>query len=242
MRRHWLGAAALWILLTAIGELAVANFNLFPIGAAREAGIVDGAFRFLMILGVPVFTFVIAFMAYSVLAFRSDDSLDTGRTFYTSRPLTWTWMAITSGLAIFIVFNPGLKGLRELSADSSQDLTVLVEAQQWQWTFTYVEYGITLEDADELVLPVDQRIMFEVTSDDVIHSFWIPAFRTKIDAMPGRTNVLYLTPTQVGSFDDDFNMRVQCAEMCGTGHPRMRTGVTVLPDQEFKTWVADQGG
>lgn len=242
MKRHWMIALLLWLVLTVGGEYLAVNVDLFPVGAAREAEIIDEAFRFLMILGVPVFTFVIAAMVYSTLAFRATEGTQAGRTFYTSRPVTWTWLAVTSGLAIFIVFNPGLKGLRELTEDTNQDLTVLVEAEQWQWTYTYVDYGITLEDADDLVLPVDRRVMFEITSADVIHSFWVPAFRMKVDAMPGRTNVMYITPTELGSFEDDFNMRVQCAEMCGTGHPRMRTGVTVLSQGDFEAWVAEQGG
>lgn len=242
MKRHGWIAALLWIGLTALGEYLVATVDLFPVGAAREAVIIDEAFQFLMVLGVPVLTFVIAAMLYSMLAFRGQDLSESGRPFHTSRPVTWAWMAITSGLAIFIVFNPGLKGLRELTSDTNQDLTVLVESEQWQWTYTYVEHGITVEDADELVLPVNQRVMFEITASDVIHSFWVPAFRMKVDAMPGRTNVMYVTPTETGSFEDDFNMRVQCAEMCGTGHPRMRTGVTVLAQEDFEQWVEEQGG
>jgi cytochrome c oxidase subunit 2 len=64
----------------------------------------------------------------------------------------------------------------------------------------------------------------------------------KLDAIPGQINTLYITPTYVGSFEDDFNLRVQCAEMCGTGHARMRTGVEVLAQPDFEAWAASQAG
>lgn len=242
MRRHLLLAVLLWIILTAAAEYAVATFELMPLVAAREAEIIDEAFRFLMVLGIPVFTFVIAGLLYSVFAFRGESRELPGPTFRTSRPVTLSWFVITSGLAVFIIFNPGLKGLRELTEDNHQDLTIQVEAEQWQWTYTYDDYGVTIADADELVLPQGKRVRFEVISTDVIHSFWVPAFRMKIDAMPGQTNVLYVTPTELGSFGQDDTMRVQCAEMCGTGHPRMRTGVTVVSPEAFESWIQDQGG
>jgi cytochrome c oxidase subunit 2 len=82
-------------------------------------------------------------------------------------------------------------------------------------------------------------VKFEITGTDVLHSFWVPAFRMKIDAVPGKVTTLYVTPTVVGAFDDDPNMRVQCAEICGTGHARMRTQVVVVEPDEFEEWLAE---
>lgn len=242
MKRHFLYAGLFWIALTAIGEYAALNADFFPVGAAAESAIVDDAFRLLMILGTPVFTFVLAALVYSAFAFRTrGDAVEDGAPIHTSRPVTWIWLAVTAGLAIFVIFNPGLKGLNELNANTNADLVVQVQARKWAWKFTYPEYNVTIEDASELVLPVNQRVKFEITSADVIHGFWVPAFRMKIDAMPGQTNVLYITPNQLSaSSEDDFNLRLQCAELCGTGHARMNAQVRVVEQSEFEAWLAGQ--
>lgn len=238
MKRDFLIAAILWIVLTAAGIFLVLQTNIFPARAAEEAEIIDDAFQLLLLLGTPVFTFVIAGLVFSVIRYRqSSETPEDGQPIHTNRFVTWIWFAVTSGLAVFIVFNPGLKGIHELRSNPNADLVVEIEARKWAWNYSYPEYGVKIEEAEELVLPVDQRVRFEITSMDILHSFWIPAFRMKIDAVPGQTNVLYATPNQIGSFDDDFNVRVQCAELCGSGHPRMRTGLRILEQEEFEAWI-----
>jgi cytochrome c oxidase subunit 2 len=241
-RKHLGLAGLLWLGLTAVGEWLVFQVDPFPLQASAEGKLIDDAFVFLLQLAIPVMALVVAGMAYAILAFRSDDANQVGPPILTAGTVTWPWLIVTSGLAIFIVINPGLMGIRELSSGEPADLTVVVEAAQWQWTYSYVDYGFTLNDPEALVLPVDQRVRFEIESRDVIHSFWVPAFRMKLDAIPGQINTLYITPTYVGSFEDDFNLRVQCAEMCGTGHARMRTGVEVLAQPDFEAWAASQAG
>lgn len=243
MRRHLAIAAVLWVILTLIAEVAIATVELHPLRAAEEAHVVDEAFDQLMVLGAPVFTFVVSVMVYSMLRFRSaGQPSNDGPPIISSRAVTIPWFLITSGLAVLVVFNPGLKGMRELMSDQEPELIVKVSAEQWQWNYSYPQQGVELIDADELVLPVDRRVRFEITSLDVIHSFWVPAFRLKIDAVPGLISELQLTPTVVGSYGDDVNLRVQCAELCGTGHPRMRTRLRVLEPAEFEAWVQDIGG
>lgn len=241
MKRDLFIAAILWLLLTAAGLFLVLQSDPFPMSAAEEAEIIDDAFRLLLLLATPVFTFVVAGLVYGALRFRHpEDTPGEGQPIRTSGPVTWTWLAITSALAVFIIFNPGLKGLNELTANREADLVVQVEARKWAWTYIYPQYGVTVEDAEELVLPVDQRVRFEITATDILHSFWIPAFRMKFDAVPGQTNVLFVTPNEIGSFEDDFNLRVQCAELCGSGHARMRTGLRIIEGEEFDAWIAGQ--
>ncbi|MFP3854782.1 MAG: cytochrome c oxidase subunit II [Anaerolineales bacterium] len=237
MKRDLIYAAVLWLLLTAAGEFAALNIDYFPVGIAQEATIIDDAFLLLMVLGVPVFTFVVVGLLYAVIRFRSEDKAGDGPPIHTNKPLAWGWFVVTSGLAVFVIFNPGIKGMRELLADQQEDLVVEVTGSQWQWDYSYPDYDIAVVDADELVLPVDRRVKFEVSSTDVIHSFWVPAFRMKIDAVPGQINEMYVTPDETGSFSEDGGIRVQCAELCGTGHTRMRTGVRVVSQQEFEAWV-----
>jgi len=116
--------------------------------------------------------------------------------------------------------------------------TVHVVGQQWQWTFNYsdqvpgeAEAGVwetgTLEDPAELWLPVDEVVKFELTSPDVIHSFWVPAFYFKKDVIPGRPNSFELTPTRTGTFAG------KCAELCGLYHSRMTFSVRVVSKAEY---------
>nr|NIN36750.1 cytochrome c oxidase subunit II [Gammaproteobacteria bacterium] len=149
------------------------------------------------------------------------------------------WLLITSGLAIAVLIHPGITGIAELRSNPTADLVVQVSAEKWNWTYTYPAYGLTIEKARELVLPVDTRVKFEIEATDVLHAFWIPAFRMKIDAVPGKTTTMYVTPTMLGTFEDDSNLRVQCAELCGTGHARMRTSVVVVEFEEFESWLAE---
>jgi len=234
MGRHGWNVAILWIALTAIGFVLVDQINIYPVAAAEEAHLIDGAFRLLFLLGLPVFTFVLAVLGYSVLQFRSTGPDEDGPPIYSNTGVLAIWLAVTILLALTVIVHPGFTGLFELWADSHADLVVQVEAEQWNWTVVYPDYGVTIRKAKELLLPVNQRIRFEITATDVVHSFWIPAFRMKIDAVPGMTTTMYVTPNREGTFDQDPNYRVQCAELCGTGHARMRMRVTVLSPADFE--------
>ena len=90
----------------------------------------------------------------------------------------------------------------------------------------------------ELVLPIDERVRFDITSIDIVHSFWIPGFRQKLDAVPGRITKLYITPTELGDGNIDSTLRVQCAELCGTNHATMAVPVRVVSQEDFDAWLA----
>jgi cytochrome c oxidase subunit 2 len=92
----------------------------------------------------------------------------------------------------------------------------------------------------EMVLPADRRVKFEVTATDVLHAFWVPAFRMKIDAVPGGVTTTYATPNVTGGRDDDIGFRLVCAELCGTGHSVMAMPVRVVEPDEFEAWVAEK--
>ncbi len=238
MKRHALNAAIVWLILTAIGEVLALRADIYPLAAAEEANTVDSAFRFLLLLGVPVFTFVVAALLYSVLRFRSlGDPSEDGPPLRGNVFVTGIWLLVTTGLAVFVIFNPGLKGLAELRDNTTADLVVKAEGSRWFWKISYPQHGIA---SKEMVLPVRRRVKFEITATDVIHSFWVPAFRMKADAVPGLVTVLYVTPTVVGSFDDDFNLRLQCAELCGLGHDIMHTPVVVMEQAQFDAWLVQR--
>jgi cytochrome c oxidase subunit 2 len=112
-----------------------------------------------------------------------------------------------------------------------QDLTVNVVGFRWSWVFNYLDenaYDIGTPGQDPvLYLPVDEKVQFELTSPDVIHSFWVPTFLFKMDVVPGRTNRFEVTPNKEGTFLG------KCAELCGVDHSRMLFTVKVVPRAEF---------
>lgn len=238
MSRHVLWVALLWIALTAVLEAVVVNVDLMPVAAAREAHTVDSAFRLLTLLGVPVFTFVVAVLLYSLVRFRSRTQPEQDGPPLTARPLVvGNWLAITGALAVYVMINPGLIGLAELRTHHQQpDLVIQVEGTRWQWKVTYPRYNVT--STKELVLPVGKSVRFDVTSVDVLHSFWVPAFRMKIDAVPGRVTTIYATPDRLTSAEEDHNVRLVCAELCGLGHALMIMPVRIVGPAAFDAWVA----
>jgi cytochrome c oxidase subunit II len=110
-------------------------------------------------------------------------------------------------------------------------IVVKVTGIQWSWKFEYPAYGVT---TDELHLPVDQQVLLQMTSMDVIHSFWVPEFRVKQDLVPGRITELRITPTV------DGNYKVRCAELCGTSHAYMEKPVVISSQGDFDVWMAEQ--
>ncbi|WP_182866855.1 cytochrome c oxidase subunit II [Stieleria mannarensis] len=117
----------------------------------------------------------------------------------------------------------------------SDSPTVKVNGVRWWWRVQYqTDDGRTIETANEIRLPVDEAVEFKLTSEDVIHSFWIPSLGGKVDMIPGRETRLKLYPTRVGKF------RGVCAEYCGTAHAQMRFDVTVMPRPEFNRWLSNQ--
>jgi cytochrome c oxidase subunit 2 len=241
MRRDYVNTAILWFILTFIAELLLPYADgIFPLAAAQEAQFSDESFRTLMVLGTPVFTFVVAVLLYSLFNFRArGDALEDGATIHGNAWVSGVWLLVTFALNITVVIHPGLTGLAKFQGNKNADVAVKVTGRQWAWDVAYPAYGVT--GATELVLPVGKRTKFEITSTDILHSFWIPAFRDKIDAVPGRVTTMYITPNQTGTFTNDFNLRVQCAELCGTGHAAMAIPVRVVTPSEFEAWTKEKG-
>jgi cytochrome c oxidase subunit 2 len=237
MRNHLIGASIIWIVLTIIGEAWVMNTQFYPLARAKEAKIVDEAFTQLMVMGMPVFTFVLAFLGYSVVRFRHDgEPCEDGAAIYTSNLVTRGWLGVTSALALAVFITPGLTGLDELmhSKHGKPDFEVNVQGGRWYWVVSYPQGA---ESRKELVLPINKRIQFNITAVDVLHSFWIPAFRAKIDAVPGMTTTITFTPSQLGSFETDYNLRLQCAELCGGPHSLMVIPVRIVEQKDFEAWL-----
>jgi cytochrome c oxidase subunit 2 len=124
-----------------------------------------------------------------------------------------------------------------LDEDGKEAHVVNVVGRQWSWSFNYVDQNVyeagTPAQEPELWLPVNNLIRFELTSADVIHSWWVPNFLFKMDAIPGRTNSFELTPNKIGTFSG------KCAELCGRDHSRMFFVVKVVSQADYDAHIAD---
>lgn len=135
------------------------------------------------------------------------------------------WIAIPT-LLVLSMFYFGYTGFKEIRRIPENAFVVNLTARMWQWEFKYNNGKVT----DTLYVPVNTPIKLEMKSVDVNHSFYIPAFRIKEDAIQGQTTYLYFTPKEIGDFD------VACAEYCGLGHSMMYTKVKVLSKEDFDLW------
>ncbi len=192
----------------------------------------------LMILSIVIMTLVVvvvfAIAIYVLVKFRArkgDTSIPKQVEGNHKLEIIWTVIPIIL-LTILAVPTVGytFKHDQNLSQDPDA-VKVKVIAHQFWWEFQYPELGIST--SQDLVMPVDKKISFEMTSADVVHSFWIPALGGKKDTNPGLTSFIHLEPTEVGVY------KGKCAELCGPSHALMDFKAIVLSQEDFDAWVAD---
>lgn len=230
----------LWVVLTVAGLAAVLTVDFYSTVGSDRGEDIAGAFRFLTALAVPVAAMVLAVMAYAVMRRGSGEMPpEDGPAMDGSGGLPKLWFGATAALTALIIVYPGLWTLNDvISEHETPELVVNVEALQWTWLMSYPEQG--LENQIEVVIPVDTKVTFKITSRDVVHSFWVPAFLMKIDAIPGHTTTMSLVATEEGDFSDEPLYRLQCAELCGISHANMRVPVRVVSKSEFEDWVSEK--
>ena len=226
------------IQLTAIGLVAGAICTAvalaipwLPVAAGQEATRIHFVYWFATVISIVVFSVVTAVLVYSVWKFRAgpDDEEDGPPTHgHTTLEIVWTAIPAVLVTAISIV---SAVVLAQNSRAGSDPLVVKVLARQFAWSFTYPNgksYGY-------LTLPKGRHVKLDITSDDVIHSFWVPELSQKQDAVPGMHNQIVVTPTRTGTYP------VICTELCGLGHALMRSHVDIVTAAKFATWLK-QGG
>ncbi len=235
MRKSWIPVFLIWLLYTILGVLLVQYTTVMPAQFSHEAEVIDEAYELLEVLAIPVMALVLAIMTWGAIAWRSTGAeREDGPPQRNSTVVVTVWLVITTSLAVGILINPGFKGLTDLRGEATQDYVIELQAQQFSWQVTYPNDESAV---DELVVPLGKRVRYDVRSTDVLHSFWVPAFRTKIDAVPGRVTQVRITATEVGTMDDDVNLRIQCAELCGAGHATMMLPVRVVSDAEWTDYI-----
>lgn len=140
------------------------------------------------------------------------------------------WTVIPT-ILVLGMFYFGWIGYRSMKNIPGETIKVQVTGRMWSWLFRY-ENGV---QSDVLKVPVGKNVEMRIFSSDVLHSFYIPAFRVKQDAVPGMENVLWFTPTDTGRFD------IFCAEYCGDRHSYMYANLVVMPEDSFRTWLIEEG-
>lgn len=219
---------------SAIGIAAGLAIDWFPTDATSSADQIDTLYYVLVIVSVPIFVLVMTIAIYSVIRFRArpGDKSD-GAPIHGNARLEVVWVLvptiIVSALAAY-----GWIVLDNIEEKKDNELIVDVHAQQFAWRFAYPQQGRAPVRSHELVLPKDRPVFFRIHADDVIHSFWVPQFRLKQDAVPGITTRIRLTPDKIGRY------QVVCTELCGIGHATMRQTVQVVEPAEFDKFIARQ--
>jgi cytochrome c oxidase subunit 2 len=214
-----------------IGVAICLLIDWFPADASGAADQIDTVYDVLLICSVPVFVLVMTIAIYSVWRFRAlpGDTRD-GPSIHGNTRLEVIWVTVpflmVTALAIYAWIV-----LDDIEAAQPNELRVNVTARQFTWTFAYPGEEV---QSTELVLPEDRPVDFRIETEDVIHSFWVPEFRLKSDAVPGLTTKIRLTPDRLGRY------QVVCAELCGIGHSTMRQNVRVVPAGEFDGWLEEQ--
>ena len=145
----------------------------------------------------------------------------------TALEVTWTIIPL---LLTMIVFFWGARTYIKMNIAPYDSMEVNVKAQKWFWTFTYKE-GFT--NSNELVIPVDKPVKLIMESQDVLHSFYAPDFRVKMDVIPNRYMMLWFEPTKIGEYD------IFCTEYCGKSHSEMLGKVKVLSQSDYDEWIVD---
>ena len=209
----------------------------FPVQGATVAHKIDTFWDVLLIVSIPIFCAVSTVIGFSIFRWRmrpGEEKLD-GPPIHGDTRLEVVWTAIPS-VVIAALCAYAVVLLLDIQQSPAKGTRVVdVTGQQFAWTFK-VDAGGKPVNANRLVLPIGEAVEFRVHSKDVLHDFWVPAFRLKVDAVPGITTHYSVTPNRLGRFD------VVCAELCGLGHAYMRQYVNVVSKARYAQWLATAGG
>jgi cytochrome c oxidase subunit 2 len=223
---------AITLALTAVGTVVVLNVPWLPKQASSQAGEIDTLYDVLAVASVFVFSLVMGILIVSVARFRrryGDEGDGAPIHGHTGVEVIWTT------IPAIIVIGAGVYSgivLHDIEKPKPTTKTIDITGQQFAWTFDYRDQGI--KGVGELHLVKDTPYLFKLRAKDVIHSFWVPEFRLKKDAVPGMTTDVRVKPTRIG------NYTLVCSELCGLGHSTMRAPVHVEDQATFDRWTQAQ--
>ena len=253
-RAHALRLLITWAVLSVIGIVVALQLHLPPGDQTRQGGEESSIIELMVVLATPVFVGVVLYVLYAAVVFRqAPATLTDGPRMLGDFRVQVAWVAITA-VVVFILAGFGIVELasssdatdfntpayqslgapgQRLGASAGHEVQVQVVAQQWYFTYRYIDYGGV--ETLHLYLPVNANVVFHVTSTDAIHSFWAYELGVKADANPGVDNIAYVTTMHTGTFT------VRCAELCGLWHGFMYdTSGKVVSQQDFTSWIQQQ--
>jgi len=220
---------------SALGIAAGLAIEWFPESASTQAGPIDHLYDVLIWASVPIFVLVTTVVLFSVMKFRmrpGEENLD-GPPIHGNTRLEVIWTAIPAIILVVLCAYAWIV-LIDIEEAKADEMRVNVVGQQFAWTFEYPQGEGEPIKSNHLYLPNDRPVRFYVKALDVIHDFWVPAFRMKVDAVPGIETKYRVTPNRLGTYP------VVCAELCGLGHSVMRATARVLTPADFEKWLAEQ--
>jgi len=203
-----------------------------PPQSSTIAGGVDSLFDFILWTSVVFFAIVAVASIYFVIRYRRHGDIARTTPFTENLGLEITWTVIPT-ILLMCIFVWGFKGFLRYHIIPANATEVKVTAQRWFWSFSYADGPTTI---GELVVPVNKPIKLLMSSQDVIHSFYVPNFRVKMDVLPNRYTLTWFEAVHVGEY------QIYCAEFCGKGHSEMWGKVKVLPEEDFKKWLEAGSG
>jgi len=211
------------------------GFQLFPDAASSIAGHVDALYAFLVLVSA-FFSLLIAFLVvfFAIKYRRRADEVPTPMDEHSigGMVLEIVWSIIPLGLSM-IMFAWGASIFFTESRPPANSMDIYVTGKQWMWK---IQHNEGAREINELHVPVNRDIRLTLTSEDVIHDFSVPAFRTKTDVLPGRYTTEWFRPTRVGEY------HIFCAEYCGTRHSGMIGTVYVMNEADFNDWLGKGSG
>lgn len=192
-----------------------------------------------VMLAIATLVAVVVVVLLFVALFRrpSNATATAGPAERTGQERRWNTFTFVGGgvvpaIILTAIFGYSLVVMRNNQSHGEPDLVVNITARQFDYTFSYV--GHPIQEQDVLHLPANRRIKLELTSDDVIHSFWVPELQGKMDMFQGRTTTLWIEDAKPGLYDS------RCAEFCGLKHAIMHLPIQVQPPAEFDEWLEGQ--
>ena len=198
-----------------------------PQAASTTARDVDPLFNFLVWMSAFFFALIVTLVVIFIIKYRRKKGERHPNAPEHNAWLEATWIIIPT-ILVLVIFVWGMRGYLRLNIVPANAMEVKVTAQRWFWSFDYPD-GATL--VNELVAPVDKPVKLLMSSRDVIHSFYVPAFRIKRDVLPNRYSIAWFQATHTGDFP------LLCAEYCGEKHSAMLGMVKVMGEREYQEWL-----
>ena len=207
------------------------NFPFFPQQASVQAGQVDAVFFFLVAVTAFFSLLIAASIVVFVVKYRRRHGDDVGVAIHGSLALELLWTIIPFGI-VMVMFGWGAKVFFDLYRVPAGAMEIFVVGKQWMWKAQHLD-GAT--EINELHVPIGRPVRLTLGSEDVIHSFFIPDFRTKADVVPGRYNTMWFTASKPGKY------HIFCTQYCGTKHSAMIGTVTAMEPEAYQAWLSGGG-